>query len=164
MRRALAGSGSAMVAAGPGEVWSALLDPEVLLMLIPAAERVERLDGGRYRAGLAFGVGRVRGRYEVGMYLTNLVPPHALDLAGSSRGLLGGGSATAHVTLTEAGPDRTEIAWVYTGVVTGPVALAGSKLLQASSRLFVHRFFAALARHMASGVSPERVSQAPGPP
>lgn len=136
------------VSASRGEVWSALLDPKVLHQLIPAADRVEQLDGDRYRAELSFGVGRVRGRYSVGLRLSNVVTPQALDLAGQSSGLLGGGSAVAHVELTEIGGFCTGIAWTYDGVVTGPVAMAGPMVLQASSRLFVKRFFAAFAHHV----------------
>ncbi len=69
--------GGVEVAARRGEVWSALLD------------------GDCDRAELFFGVGRVRGRCGVGLRLSNVVPPQALDLAGQSLGLLGGGKAVA---------------------------------------------------------------------
>ena len=138
------------VAAPCDHVWSALLDPDILQRLIPGADRVQRLGTERFEASLSFGVGRVRGRYHVEMQLSGVVPPHALDLAGQARGWLGGGGATAHVELTEAGTAGTTVAWCYAGVVTGPVALAGAALLGGTSRLFVQRFFLALARHLAA--------------
>ena len=138
------------VAAPCDHVWSALLDPDILQRLIPGADRVVRLDPDRFKASLSFGVGRVRGRYEVELRLSEVVPPRALDLAGQARGWLGGGGATAHVELTEAGTAGTTVAWCYAGVVTGPVALAGTALLGGTSRLFVQRFFLALSRHLAA--------------
>ena len=105
-------------------------------------------DGDRYCAELSFGVGRVRGRYNAGLQLSNVVTLQALDLVGRSSGLLGSGSAVVHVELTQIGDVCTGIAWTYNGVVTGPVAMAGSVVLQASSRVFVERFFAAFAHHV----------------
>ena len=99
---------------------------------------------------MSFGVGRVRDRYDLRLRLSDVVAPRALDLAGQANGWLGGGRATAHVELTEAGPGRTSVAWNYDGVVTGPVALASKALLGATSRLFVQRFFTAFARHIAA--------------
>ena len=101
----------------------------------------------------------MRGCFEVGLQLANLESPRALNLAGTSRGALGGGSATARVELTALGPAQTRIAWTYDGVVTGPVAMAGTMLLQASSTLFVQRFFAAVARHV-TAYGHERTSAA----
>ncbi len=150
MGRTLAGRGTVDVAAPPDRVWSALLDPDTLLRLIPGADRVERPDPYRYCAVLSFGVGRVRGRYDARLLLSDVVAPHRLDLAGQAQGWLGGGRAVARVVLTERGPSGTTIAWRYDGVITGPVALVGTALLQATSSLFVQRFFAALARHVAT--------------
>ena len=147
MRHALTGQGSVELAADRARVWSALLDPQILRMLVPGADQIDGADN-HYEARLSFGVGRLRGRFEVGLTLANLEPPRALDLVGTSRGLLGGGSANARVELTALGPARTRIAWTYDGVVTGPIAMAGTTLLQASSTLFVQRFFAAVARHV----------------
>ena len=150
MPRALSGQGRVEVAAPCDHVWSALLEPDILQRLIPGADRVRRLGTDRFEASLSFGVGRVRGRYEVELRLSEVVPPRALDLAGQARGWLGGGWATAHVELTETGRARTVVAWRYAGVVTGPVALAGTALLGGTSRLFVQRFFLALFRHVAA--------------
>ena len=138
------------VAAPCDHVWSALLDPIILRRLVPGADRVVHPDPDRFEASLSFGVGRVRGRYEVELQLSEVVPFRALDIAGQARGWLGGGRATAHVELKETGRARTVVAWRYAGVVTGPVALAGKALLGGTSRLFVQRFFLALSRHLAA--------------
>ena len=152
MPRALAGQGRVEVAANRERVWSALLDPAVLRSLIPGADQVERLDHERYDAALSFGVGRLRGRYGVRLQLSNVMPPHALDLAGQAHGWLGAGRASAHVELTQTGLDRMAITWRYDGVVAGPVAIASRALLRATSNLFVQRFFVALARHVATDI------------
>ena len=144
--RRLAGAGQTEVPAAPAAVLAALLDPAVLAALIPGADTVEQSGEGRFAALLSFGVGTLRSRYRVELDLSGRDHAQAILLQGSSRGGLGGGSATGRVALRQSRPGRTTIDWSYEGEVTGAVALAGDVLLQISARLFVRRFFAALSR------------------
>ena len=144
--RRLAGAGRTEVPAAPAAVLAALLDPAVLAALIPGADSVEQSGEGQFRALLSYGVGSLRSRYQVELDLSGRDHAQAILMQGSSRGGLGGGSATGRVALHQARPGRTSIAWSYEGEVTGAVALAGDTLLRMSARLFVHRFFAALSR------------------
>ena len=127
-------------------MWDALLDPAVLRALIPGAEQVEQHAPGAYRAALSFGVGRVRGRYATKLTLSNVDPPHSLDLEGESQGRFGQGWARAHVTI--AGPPNgpVRITWRYEGGVSGLVSYAGRPVLQVAGHLFVERFFRTLAQ------------------
>ena len=147
MKRALSGEGTARLPARPALVWAALLDPEVLCFLTPGAETVERLEPNGFRASVSFGIGGLRGRYRVTLRLADLLPPASLGRAGACQGTLGGGDAAAHVALAEEG-EGTRVAWRFTGTVRGPVSLVGGTLLRVTSRLFVDRFFARLARHL----------------
>jgi 2-furoyl-CoA dehydrogenase large subunit len=144
--RRLAGAGRTDVPAAPAAVLAALLDPAVLAALIPGADSVEQSGDGRFSALLSFGVGTLRSRYRIELDLSGRDHAQAILLQGSSRGGLGGGSATGRVALRQPRPGRTSIDWSYEGEVTGAVALAGDTLLRLSARLFVHRFFAALSR------------------
>jgi len=144
--RRMAGAGRTEVPAAPAAVLAALLDPAVLATLIPGADSVEQSGEGRFSALLSFGVGTLRSRYRIELDLSGRDHAQAILLQGSSRGGLGGGNANGRVALRQSRPGRTSIDWSYEGEVTGAVALAGDTLLQISARLFVHRFFAALAR------------------
>lgn len=143
--RAMSGSGSVVVLAPRAAVWTALQDPAVLVVLIPGADTVTRLDSGRFCAVLSFGVGRLRSPMAVELSVSG-EPPGALTLEGHSVGGLGGGRAAGVVTLTERRPGRTVVEWSFEGEVSGPVSFAGETLLQMSAQLFTGRFFAALTR------------------
>ena len=143
--RAMSGSGSVVVLAPQAAVWAALQNPDVLVALIPGADQVTRLDPGRFRAVMSFGVGRMRSLMTVELNVSG-EPPGALMLEGHSVGGLGGGRATGVVKLTERRPGRTVVEWSFEGEVSGPVSFAGDRLLQMSARLFTGRFFAALTR------------------
>lgn len=143
--RALSGAGRVTVAAPPDAVLAALLDPGVLHRLIPGAEQVERTGDGRFRAVLTFGVGPLRSRCDAGLALSREGHPCRLTLAGNAAGLFGRGRAVGHVTLAATTPGGTVLDWRYHGAVSGPVALAGGRVLRFASSRFVQSFFAALA-------------------
>ena len=145
--QALTGEGSCDVGAPPGLVWLTLLDPETLRTLIPGTDSVERL-GDRYVASLSYGAGRIRARYRVELVLSGPVPPGPLALSGHSEGRLGWGRANAAVALEPAEAGRTTITWRYEGVIGGPVSLLGGLVLRSAARVFVGRFFSALARRL----------------
>lgn len=157
MGRPLAGAGSVVVAASADQVWAALLDPAVLCSLIPGAERVEQVGEGRFRAVIMFGVSRLRSRCEAGLQMSDLEHPCRLTLAGDAAGLFGGGSAVGHVTLAERTPGETMLTWRYAGTVSGPMTLAGGRLLRVASDMFVNQFFQGLTRWAPrGGASPSR--------
>ncbi len=143
----LTGEGSCDVGAPPGLVWLTLLDPETLRALIPGTDSVERI-GDRYVASLSYGAGRIRALYRVELVLSDPIPPSTLALSGHSEGRLGWGRATAFVALEPAAPGRTTITWRYEGVIGGPVSLLGGLVLRSAARVFVGRFFSALAQRL----------------
>ncbi len=159
--QALSGSGSAVLRAAPDDLWAALLDPAVLRIAIPNADHVSRTGDGHFTALISFGVGRWRGRYVAELDLSNVRPPHALDLEGQAAGGLGRGTASAHVTLSAVEGGCTRVGWRYRGRVAGPVALVGRALLQAGSDIFIKQFFRVLADQV---VTPAARGGAPGRP
>jgi 2-furoyl-CoA dehydrogenase large subunit len=153
VHRKLVGNGSVTVAAPRDGLWDALLDPVALKDLIQGAESVEMPEPDLYVARLSYGVGTFRSRYVVEIRLSRLDRPSSLRLSGHSNGALGRGEAMADVTLTESGPNATVIAWDYSGVVSGTVALAGMALLGKAASHFVDRFFVGLSTKVAKATA-----------
>lgn len=145
VQRNLVGQGDVTVAAPRHELWDALLDPAVLKDLVHGADSVEMPEPDLYVARLSYGVGTFRSRYVVEIRVSDLDRPSSLRLSGHSNGGLGRGEASALVTFADAGSGSTRIAWDYTGVVSGTVALAGMALLGKAASHFVDRFFEGLS-------------------
>ena len=56
--------GAVTLAGSPGEVWTALHDPDTLARSIPACKGVERVDDGVFRAVFEADFGGMKGSYE----------------------------------------------------------------------------------------------------
>lgn len=152
--RRLFGEGEAVVAASAAKVWAMLLDPNVLLAVVPGAHGIEKLSDTRFRADVTLGIGPVKGRYRAEVSLTDLAPPHSLTLTGGADGALGFGRGTGHVTLREDAPGRTVIAYRYEAAIGGKVASIGGRLLDGAARVIIGQFFQALAAKAGGGVRP----------
>ncbi|HEX9465383.1 MAG TPA: molybdopterin cofactor-binding domain-containing protein [Alphaproteobacteria bacterium] len=143
--RELFGEGHAIVAALAEKIWTMLLDPNVLLAVVPGAHGIEKLSDTHFRADVTLGVGPVKGRMRAKVELSNLQPPRSLTLTGSAEGALGFGRGTGTVTLTEEAPDRTVIHYRYQAAIGGKVASIGGRLLDGATRVIIGQFFQALA-------------------
>ena len=148
--RPIRGGTVVVVPGEPGAVLAALLDPATLRRAVPAAESVERVGEGRYRAVIAVGVGLLSVRQVAEMTIgagTEARPGcRALVATGRSSGALAWGEATGEALLEPCEGGRTRITWRYEGVVGGAAALAGDAALGLAARGFAARFFGNVRR------------------
>jgi 2-furoyl-CoA dehydrogenase large subunit len=147
--RSIFGEGSETIPAPRDRVWSMLLDPVTLAALLPGTHQIEQLSDTSFRAEVTLGVGPVKGRYRAVLELSDLHPPVSAVLIGAAEGVLGFGRGTGHVTLHEDTPGRTLLTWRYEARAGGKIAAVGSRLLDATARLLIRQFFAALAARVA---------------
>lgn len=150
----ISGAGSITVRATPLKVWLMLLDPETLKRIVPGCHSVERVTGTDFVADVSFGVGPVKGDYQVKIGLFDLDEPHGASLTGEAVGALGNGSGEGRVRLTAVDETHTEIAWEYGAQAGGRVASVGSRLLNGATRIVMNGFFEALGKQAQVASSP----------
>lgn len=145
--RALHGTGQALAAAAPADVWRMLLDPKTLGAIIPGCHGVEKVTDTHFRADVTLGVGPVTGRYRADIKLSDLDAPHAVTLTGTVTGALGDAHGAGRITLTATENSGTLLAYDYEAEIGGKVASIGGRLLDGAAKIVIRQFFEALARH-----------------
>ena len=155
--RGLSGEGRVEIAAPRQRIWDMLLDPDVLASLLPGAQNVERVSETLFRAEVVLGVGPVKGRYRAEIALSELDPPRSALLTGSTEGALGFARGSGRVTLEEAAPGRTVLAYTYEAAIGGKVASVGGRLLDGAAKVVIGQFFAALAARAAGTAKRSRL-------
>jgi len=149
--RALRGAGQVAIPGEPQEIWTMLLDADVLGGLIPGCQRIDRKSPTQFRAEVLVGVGPVKGRYRVDIALSDLDPPHAVTLTGSAIGALGFARGTGRILLAQT-RGATRLQYEYTAHIGGKLAAVAARLLDGAARLLIGQFFSAL-RHRRKGRS-----------
>lgn len=142
-------SGTYPLPAPRERVFAALVDPDVLQRCIEGAERLVRTADDQYDVHLRLGIGAIKGSYVGTARLADKQPPERFTLHVEGKGSPGfvRGSARIHLKAVEAG---TEAICDAEGQVGGLIAAVGSRLLEATARKLMDRFFERLAELVGS--------------
>jgi carbon monoxide dehydrogenase subunit G len=142
-------NGQYTFAAPAARVWDLLMDPQAIASCLPGCQTFEPAGDDRYRVVLTAGVAAISGTFEGVVSLADKVPPTSYRLTVQGQGRPGFVIGDASVTLA---PDdgrapedgRTTINVVANVQVGGLVAQVGQRLLGATARMMMDRFFRCL--------------------
>jgi carbon monoxide dehydrogenase subunit G len=143
-------SGTYALPAPRARVFAALVDPDVLLRCIDGAERLVRTADDEYDVHLRLGIGAVKGSYVGAARIADKQPPERFTLHVEGKGAPGFVRGSALIQLREE-EGRTEAICDADGQVGGVMAAVGSRLLEATARKLMDRFFERLAGELAGG-------------
>ena len=130
------------IAAPPGTVWEALLDPAVLRECIPGCEALTGSAEEGFEARVTQKVGPVKATFRGTVTVTDMIPGLSCRLTGEGRGGAAGfarGGATVTLTATEEG---TGLSYDVEANVGGKLAQLGSRVIDAFTRRLADQFFA----------------------
>ncbi|MDZ5697122.1 MULTISPECIES: CoxG family protein [Phyllobacteriaceae] len=123
-------------------VWRALNDPDVLKECIPGCEELEKKSDTEFAATVSLKIGPIKARFNGGVELTNLNPPHSYTISGEGKGGVAGfAKGGADVSLEEDGPDATILSYKAKADVGGKMAQLGGRLIQSTSKKLAAQFF-----------------------
>jgi carbon monoxide dehydrogenase subunit G len=130
-------------AAPVAQVWEQLMDPATIAACLPGCERFEPAGEDRYNVVLSAGVAAVTGTFEGSVTIADKVPQQSYRLVVDGKGRPGFATGESRITLT---PGEGAVVVDVAGTVTvgGPVAQVGQRLLGATARMMMDRFFKCL--------------------
>ncbi len=130
-----------VIAAEPGVVWAALLDPEVLKACVPGCQEMAGSPEEGFEATVVQKVGPVKATFKGSVTLSDMDEPNSLTLTGEGKGGAAGfAKGGADVTLAPEG-DGTRITYDVTANVGGKLAQLGSRLIDSFARKMADQFF-----------------------
>ncbi len=137
---------SRIIAAAPGIVWEALLDPEVLKDCVPGCETLTGNPEDGFEATVVQKVGPVKAKFTGVVTLSDRIEGERLTLTGEGKGGAAGfAKGVAHVTLapttTENGTEATALSYEVEAKVGGKLAQLGSRIIDGFARKMADEFF-----------------------
>lgn len=137
-------AGEAVLNAPVEQVWSALLDPQVLVRTIPGCERLETTGENAYAMTVTAGVAAIRGTYSGTCELRDLEPHRSLVLKASGAGAPGTIAADVKVAFADNGDGTTHLSYDADSVVGGMIGGVGQRMLTSVSKRMAGEFFGAV--------------------
>jgi uncharacterized protein len=135
-------------------VFAALIDPEILRVVIPGCESLVETTPDEYAATLKIGAAGMKGTYNGKAAVKDKRPPDSLTLNFEGKGAPGFVRGSAAIALSAEG-EGTRIACDVDLIVGGLVAAVGSRLIEATAKKLSEVFFGQLARELVIPSKPQ---------
>ncbi len=166
-------AGTVAIAAPREAVWAALNDPAVLARCIDGVETLTRVEAAagtdpRFEGKMNARVGPVRATFAGQVALTQINAPERYVLVGEGKGGVAGfAKGEAEVTLTETGPDATQLDYKVSSSVGGKLAQLGARLIEGTAKGYAETFFTRLKTELEAPAvvpDPQDLDAEPGMP
>jgi len=143
--------GAFSVSAPRAQVWAAIRDPGLMARCVPGCELAEQIDETRYKAVVAVKFGPISARFNLVVEIEEEIEP--AFVRSRARGEEGTRASVVSsenlLTLSEAGPEQTDVAWSTDVMISGRLGRYGlglmRKKVESLSAEFVQNFAARLA-------------------
>lgn len=133
-------------------VWEAMLEPETLLMCIPGAEKVERIDDRTYECVVKQKVGPISARFRFKNVIKRMEPPVHIEIEGEGEDLGRAGHFVQRsvVDLKELSNDEVEVSYRSNVEIVGKLAMFGDWIMKVKAKKVEEDFTRALQERLSS--------------
>jgi carbon monoxide dehydrogenase subunit G len=142
-------SGSYSLPLPQERAYQMLQDPEVLARAMPGCERLEKVAENEYRMKMKMVLASLVGEFDSKVKIADQMPPRAFRLVveGSGRPGFMKGDGLLQLTPTESG---TQVSYEGEVHVGGTMGAVGQRLLDATAKVMIKKFFEKLSEVAAS--------------
>ncbi len=130
----------------PDASWALLLNTEALARAIPGCEKLVPLGPDEYEMKMKIAVAGIQGLFAGKVRITDQKPPESYQLHIEGQGKLGFIRGSGLLTLVPASAESTAVHYEGEVQITGILASVGERLLDATTKMMVGRFFNNLAK------------------
>ncbi|HEY7336129.1 MAG TPA: carbon monoxide dehydrogenase subunit G [Bryobacteraceae bacterium] len=137
-------SGNSTLSVPPQRAYEIMQDPEVLARAMPGCESLERIGPDEYRMKMKLAMASISGAFEGKVRITDQQPPTSFKLSVEGTGKIGFVKGEGTLNLAPNG-EGTEVSYEGDVQVGGTIAAVGQRLIDATAKMMIKRFFEKLA-------------------
>ena len=137
-------SGSSSLAVPVERAYALLQDPEQLARCIPGCESLENVGPDEYRMKMKMALASLSGAFDGKVRITEPNPPTSFKLIVEGTGKIGFMKGEGLLNLSANG-ESTDVAYEGDVQVGGTLAAVGQRLIDATAKMMIKRFFEKLA-------------------
>lgn len=124
----------------PEQAYQMMQDPEVLARAIPGCESLERIGPDEYRMKMKMAMASISGAFDGKVRITDQQPPTSFKLTVEGSGKIGFMKGEGLLKLAPSA-EGTEVSYEGDVQVGGTIAAVGQRLIDATARMMIKRFF-----------------------
>jgi carbon monoxide dehydrogenase subunit G len=137
-------SGSQTLAIPPDRAYQMMQDPEVLARSMPGCESLEKMGDDEYRMKMKMALAAVSGAFDGKIRISDQQPPSSFRLIVEGTGKIGFMNGEG---VLKFGPkdEGTEVTYDGDVQVGGTIAAVGQRLIDATAKMMIKKFFEKLS-------------------
>ena len=137
-------SGSYALPLPPEQAYQKLQDPKVLADAMPGCEGLEKIGPDEYKMKMKMAMASLSGAFDGKVRITEQSPPNSFKLAVEGTGKIGFMKGEGVLTF-KAKDQGTEVLYDGDVQVGGTIAAVGQRLIDATAKMMIKRFFDKIA-------------------
>lgn len=138
-------NGSSVVALSPDKTYEMMQDPMVLACCMPGCEALEKIGEDEYKMKMKMALASLSSAFDGKVKITDQTPPSSFRLLVEGNGKIGFMKGEGLLKLTPHG-EGTEVSYEGDVQVGGTMAAVGQRLIDATAKMLIKRFFEQLAK------------------
>jgi hypothetical protein len=135
---------SSLVALPPEKAYEMMQDPVVLARCMPGCEALEKIGDNEYKMKMKMALASLSSAFDGKVKITDQSPPSSFRLLVEGNGKIGFMKGEGLLKLTPRG-EGTEVSYEGEVQVGGTMASVGQRLIDATAKMMIKRFFEKLA-------------------
>lgn len=135
-------SGTHVLNAPVGIVWTMLMDPVTLARIVPAVSSLELIDDNQYKALAEIKMGPVSGSFSGNLSLLNIRENEGYSLHVKQTSKIGNADALINIALQSLDNDQTELTFDGDARLSGLLARTGQRVISGVANTLTKQFFA----------------------
>ena len=123
------------------DVWEMIRDPEVLAMVLPGIQKLNKIDEQHYEGKMIVRIGPVSGAFSGKLEIADEVPPQKCTLIVEGRGPTGFAKGTGHVLFEDCGNSTTLMKYNGDIQIGGTLASIGQRMIDSVAKGMIKQAF-----------------------
>jgi uncharacterized protein len=148
--------GAYHVAGTPETIYHLLQDGAILSAAIPGCRELLPLGPGKFSIKMNVAIAAMNGDFQGIVEATDHEPPHRFRMTVEATGRLGSLKGDGLLTFQPGPQGSAVVSYDGSAAIGGPIASVGHRLLDATARMMIRRFFEQLEGAIASAGSNDR--------
>ena len=146
-------SGKQVLPAAPPKIWALLMDPDMLVRLVPGITNREKVGDNRFKSVFDIKLGPVRGSFTGNLQLEDITENKGYLLKLQQNSKIGNASAVVKIGLVPVGDSQTELDFDGDVKLSGLLASMGQRVIGGVANTLTKQFFNNLEKELEKPVS-----------
>ena len=142
-------TGNKLLNASTAQVFSMLMDPDVLAKIVPGVSSLQKISENSYKSILSLKIGPVGGSFSGNLQIEDIIPDKSFTLKAQQNSKIGNANAAIKIVLQEEAGNQATVSFDGDVKLSGVLATMGQRVIGGVANSLTKQFFNNLESELA---------------